>query len=200
MRLAIVYGVVILSATGCASAPIGSATTTPRQAIPSLQGSYHTVRRGETLWRIARAYGLDLETLVWANRLPSAQHLSAGQQLFIPLPQESSRFLWPVRGSVKPAGATGIEIAASPGSLVRASRGGRVAVATRQLSGLGTTVVLDHQDGYVTVYAGLDQLLVAPNTVLRQGMPLGSLGASALHFEIRHGAKPKNALAFLPGE
>lgn len=194
------WWILLILTAGCASAPLGPVTAAPPQALPTMQGSYHLVRRGETLWRIARSYGLDVNTLASANRLPSAHHLTVGQQLFLPLPTESSRFLWPVRGAVKTAGTSWIEIAAPAGSLVRASRSGRVAVATRHLSGLGKTVVLDHQDGYVTVYAGLDHLLVAPDTVLRQGMPLGALGSSALHFEIRYEAKPKNALALLPAE
>ena len=60
--------------------------------------------------------------------------------------------------------------------------------------------MLDHLDGYLTVYAGLEQLLTAPGATLRQGIPLGSLGARALHFEIRYGAVPKDTLALLPGE
>jgi len=193
------WWILLILTAGCASAPLGPITAAPaQQALPTMQGSYHTVRRGETLWRIARAYGLDVETLASANRLPSAHRLTTGQQLFIPLPVESSRFLWPVRGAVKTAGSSWIEITAPPGSLVRASRSGRVAVATRQLSGFGKTIVLDHQDGYVSVYAGLDHLLVSPDTALRQGMPLGALGVSALHFEIRYEAEPKNTLALLP--
>jgi lipoprotein NlpD len=197
MRGSLVLALVL---AGCATVPGGPAATAPRQALPAIEGSYHTVRRGETLWRIARAYGLDVQTLAAVNRLPSAHQLNAGQRLFIPLPAESAQFFWPVRGSVKTAGGSWVEIAAPAGSLVRASRGGRVAVATRRLAGLGKTVVIDHLDGYLSVYAGLDQLLVGPDAVLRQGMPVGSVGAAPLHFEIRYDAKPKNTLALLPGD
>jgi murein DD-endopeptidase MepM/ murein hydrolase activator NlpD len=173
----------------------------PTQALPSLHGSYHQVRRGETLWRIARSYGLDVRALAAANRLPSMGHLEAGQQLFIPLPSESKRFLWPVRGSLRTLSAShGVEITAPAGSLARASRSGRVAIATRRLSGLGKTVVLDHFDGYLTIYSGLDQILVGPGADLRQGIPVGRLGSRALYFEIRYGATPKNTLALLPSE
>jgi murein DD-endopeptidase MepM/ murein hydrolase activator NlpD len=173
----------------------------PQQALPSLQGSYHRVRRGETLWRIAHSYGVDVETLARANRLPSASRLAVGQQLFIPLPPESSRFLWPLRGSLRAGGGSqGLEIAAPTGSLVRASRTGRVAVSTRRLSGWGKTVIVDHLDGYLTIYAGLDQILAGPGAAVRQGMPVGTLGSQALHFEIRYGASLKNALTLLPHE
>ena len=166
-----------------------------------LQGSYHEVRPGETLWRIARSYGLDIQTLRSVNRLPHTTQLAVGQRLFLPLPPESRQFLWPVRGSLRPSNQPrGIDIVAPPGSLVRASRSGRVAVATQQLSGWGKTVIVDHSDGYLTIYAWLDQILVAPGVNLRQGTPVGSVGPRALHFEIRYGAIPKDTLALLPSE
>lgn len=195
-----VFGLLLL--VGCASVPLieSPPTAQPVPPLPTLSGSSHTVRPGETLWRIARSYGLSVHSLAAANRLSNATHLKAGQQLFIPLPVESQQFLWPVRGSWKVSGSAEVEITAPAGSLVRASRSGRVAVATRRLSGLGKTVVLDHLDGYLSVYAGLDQILVAPGATLRQGMALGSLGTNALHFQIRYGPKPKNALALLPAE
>ena len=194
----IVGGLLVLLISGCTSTPIKRAGAAG-QAIPTLQGSYHRVRPGETLWRIAHAYGLDVKTLASTNRLPSAGQLMAGQQLFVPLPKESPRFLWPALGSMGTSG-DGVDIAAPPGSLVRASRSGRVAVAARELSGWGKTIIVDHLDGYATVYTGLDQLLVNPGVDLRQGTPIGSLGARPLHFEIREGVTTKNPLALLPRE
>ena len=182
---------------GCASAPVEYVSES-RQAIPMLQGSYHRVRPGETLWRIAHTYGLEVPALAAANRLPAAAQLKVGQQLFIPLPPESNRFLWPLRGSFGASSSSGLDISATPGSLVRASRSGRVAVATSRLAGWGKTVVLDHLDGYLSIYAGLDQILVTPGTDLRQGIPVGVLGSRALHFEIRYGKTPRNTLALLP--
>ena len=190
----------LLLLAGCSTPPERYAAP-PQQAIPSLSGSYHRVQRGETLWRIARSYGLDVKTLAGANRLPSASHLRVGQQLFIPLPAESSQFLWPVRGSLRTAsGVHGIDISAPAGSLVRASRSGRVAVAAQRLDGWGKTVIVEHRDGYLSVYSGLDQILVAPGIDIRQGIPIGTLGARALHFEIRYGTVPRNTLALLPNE
>ena len=186
--------------SGCATAPVEQVGSL-RQAIPTLQGSYHKVRPGETLWRIAHSYGLDVHQLASVNRLSSTSDVNVGQRLFIPLPAESDQFLWPVRGSVGSAGTVkGLEISAPAGSLVRASRSGRVAVATQRLSGWGKTVVLDHLDGHLTIYAGLEQILVSPGSDLRQGTPIGTLGSRALHFEIRYQARPRDALALLPRE
>lgn len=181
------------------AAPPARYPAPPSQSLPALPGSYYTVRRGDTLWRIARSYGLNVQQLAAANRMPSASHLRVGQKLFLPLPTESPQFLWPVRGRIARS-TEGLQIVAPTGSLVRASRSGRVAVATRNLSGWGKTVILDHFDGYLTVYAGLAQLLVAPGVDVRQGLPVGSVGSGALHFEIRYGSTPKNAMALLPRE
>ena len=196
----------LLLVSGCGTAPVEYATTgyvpqpLPAQSLPNLQGSYHTVKNGETLWRIARYYGLEPATLAQANPISRNGVVTIGQRLFIPLPPESNRFVWPLRGRASQSHSGGIDISAASGTLVRASRTGRVAVATTRLSGWGNSVVMDHADGSTTVYAGLEQLVIAPGVELRQGMPIGTAGSRPLHFEIRQGSKPANTLALLPRE
>lgn len=62
--------------TGCAK------STPPQPARP--RGVYHQVQRGQTLWGIARAYKVDVQTIARANHLPSKNLLEVGQQLYIP--------------------------------------------------------------------------------------------------------------------
>ncbi len=157
------------------------------------------------MWRIARDFGLDAKALARANRLSDSSQVRTGQVLFIPSPLESNRFLWPLRGSLTPVrGSSGypdsrsLEISAPEGSLVRASRTGRVAVATRDLKGWGRTVILDHEDGYLTVYAGLEQLLVGPGASVQQGNPVGKVGRRPLYFEIRYGTHLRDPRQLLP--
>jgi len=194
-----VVGMMLLStAGGCATVP-----TAPRVGSPppgaSVQGSYYRVQAGDTLWSIARGFGLKVETLAAANRLRDASRLDVGQQLFIPLPTAGQGFLWPLRGRHRlDASSKALWIGASAGSLVRAARSGRVAVAAQRLSGWGRTVLLDHDDGYVTIYSGLAQIMAGPGQFVPQGMSIGSVGSEGLHFEIRRGTKHKNPLALLP--
>ena len=196
-----------LLAAGCASSP-GPTRPAPHK-LPAaertsrnqqrLDGSYYEVERGDTLWRIAHAFGLEVNRLADANQLADSARLDMGRQLFVPLPQESARFLWPVRGRYQPAtGSTGLRITTSNGALVRASRTGRVTVAAHRLSGWGQTIILDHEDGYVSIYAGLEELFAVPGRWIRQGMPVGRLGRTDLHFEIRHAAGSRDTLALLP--
>jgi len=198
----VVSGVLI---AGCATVPSGYSPGLPPQAIPSVRGSYYQVQPGDTLWRIAHDFGVDLNTLVAVNRIADSTKVKVGQRVFIPTPVSSTRFLWPARGRMSRTGEMavksvnpGLEIRAPEGSVVRASRTGRVAVAARQVSGWGTTVILDHEDGYATVYAGLGQLVVTPGGYVEQGNPVGRLGRGPLYFEIRKHASPSDPLRLLP--
>ena len=48
------------------------------------RGVYHTVRRGETLWRISRDYGMDVEKIAVLNGISNPDRLIAGIRIFIP--------------------------------------------------------------------------------------------------------------------
>ena len=194
--------------TGCARAPIVPSAPPPITVapLPQASGSYYQVQRGESLWGIAHDFGWDVHALAKVNRLSNVRQVKVGQRLFIPPPPASNRFLWPARGTVvsakesggDAAAVRGLEIRAQEGAIVRASRTGRVAVATQQLSGWGKTVLLDHGDGYVTVYARLDQLLVTPGMSVQQGNPVGQAGRTPLYFEIRYGTSLRDPLQLLP--
>jgi lipoprotein NlpD len=49
-----------------------------------LSGVTHVVKRGETLYRIARAYSIDVADLMETNGIADPRDLSAGQELFVP--------------------------------------------------------------------------------------------------------------------
>jgi len=53
------------------------------QSRPS-RGVYHEVQRGQTLWGIARKYGVDMNALARVNKLSDASVLQTGQRLYIP--------------------------------------------------------------------------------------------------------------------
>jgi len=51
---------------------------------PRWCGSTYTVQRGDTLFRIGRAYGVSAWSIARANRIYNMNYIWAGQRLFIP--------------------------------------------------------------------------------------------------------------------
>jgi len=191
-------------------------------------GTYHKVQKGETLWRIAKMYGVSIEAIIAANNIPNVGYIEVNQLLFIPgaskvqpetPPSEASEavpvdsdpdsFIWPLKGRVityfgeRSHGQTqkGIAIAADEGQKVVAARTGRVAFAD-YLPGYGDTVILDHLDGYYSVYSRNRKLLVHLGETVHKGMSIAEVGrvgdAAFLHFEIRRNDQSSNPLYYLP--
>lgn len=77
------------TSTGATTTATSSSTTASRtdqkQAVADVQpGDIHTVRRGETLYAISRAYQVPLRVLIQRNRLLPPYTLVTGQRLVIP--------------------------------------------------------------------------------------------------------------------
>jgi len=68
-------------AGGCASVP-RMPSQPPVPAAPA--AAYHTVEKGQTLWRISRLYGVDMRRLMSANGISDPARISLGQRLIIP--------------------------------------------------------------------------------------------------------------------
>jgi LysM repeat protein len=56
-------------------------SSTPSKPAPSIGKQYHTVQKGESLYRISKKYGLSVEELRKLNNLSGDQALRAGQKL-----------------------------------------------------------------------------------------------------------------------
>ncbi|HYY52284.1 MAG TPA: LysM peptidoglycan-binding domain-containing M23 family metallopeptidase [Myxococcales bacterium] len=59
-------------------------TVRPEEKAMEQHGAVHHVHAGETLWRIARTYGVPLEVVLRENALENPAQLAAGTSLFIP--------------------------------------------------------------------------------------------------------------------
>lgn len=92
---------------------------------------------------------------------------------------------------------TGLDIAAALDTPVHAAAPGRVVLAASSvdcqgnLTGYGNYVVIAHADGFVTVYAHLNTVVVRAGQSVAQGQVIGLLGSTGsstgphVHFEIR---------------
>ena len=196
---------------------------TPEVVIekPKPEGIYHKVQKGETMWRIAKTYDVGVEDIVSINNIPNAASIEPNQLLFIPGAKEikeivlktpevkKDEFFWPIKGRVLSyfndaeggSLSQGIDVEASLGESVKASRDGDIVLAD-YLNGYGYTVIVDHQDSYFSVYAHNAQLLVKVNDHVLRGESIAKAGKngklSFVHFEIRQGKQALNPLHYLP--
>lgn len=53
-------------------------------SVTARKGVYHCVAPGETVWRIAKMYGVDAETIRRANRVSDVRDIEIGTTLYIP--------------------------------------------------------------------------------------------------------------------
>jgi murein DD-endopeptidase MepM/ murein hydrolase activator NlpD len=62
---------------------MGAAKGVPANKV-EYTGVYHEVKQGQTLWSIARAYRVDIQTLARVNRISDTTALYSGQKLYVP--------------------------------------------------------------------------------------------------------------------
>ena len=91
----------------------------------------------------------------------------------------------------------GLTIPAAQGTVVSAIHHGRVVYAD-WLRGSGLLLIIDHGEGYMSLYAHNESLLREVGEWVSAGDPVSTVGNSggendfALYFEIRHNGKPVN--------
>jgi murein hydrolase activator len=134
--------------------------------------------------------------------------VSAGATYGGPFAQARGKLPWPVDGRLvarygAPRGGDsrtkwdGVLIGAAAGSQVRAVHGGRVVFAD-WLRGAGLLVILDHGNGYLSLYGHNQSLLKDPGDLVKAGEPIATVGTSggqdtpALYFAIRQQGRPSD--------
>ncbi|BDD88823.1 M23 family metallopeptidase [Desulfofustis limnaeus] len=106
----------------------------------------------------------------------------------------------PING--KNAFHEGVDIRGERGEKVYATAAGNIVKAFKN-GNYGNYVEIDHDNGYRTIYAHLQNYLVKSGEVVEQGQVIGQVGDSGrstgahLHYEIRFGDKPINPTKFI---
>ncbi|WP_028238301.1 murein hydrolase activator EnvC family protein [Stutzerimonas azotifigens] len=125
-----------------------------------------------------------------------------------PFAEAKGRLPWPVDGRLvarygTPRGGDarskwdGVLIGAAAGTPVRAVHGGRVVFAD-WLRGAGLLVILDHGNGYLSLYGHNQSLLRDAGEIVKAGDPIATVGTSggqetaALYFAIRQQGRPSD--------
>jgi murein DD-endopeptidase MepM/ murein hydrolase activator NlpD len=196
----------------------------PKQILKILPvtGVRHQVKRGETVYSIAKYYSVDAQNIIdypfnsFSNDEIFA--LTAGQELIVPEgiePKETftgvrnlaktvapipgvvgeGNFMWPTAGMITQRYSwyhPAVDIANRSNPPVVAAATGSVITAGWNGGGYGNYVVIDHGNGYRTLYGHLlnNSMVVKAGDKVSQGQKLGNMGSTGrstgthLHFEI----------------
>ena len=194
--------------------------------ILPVTGIVHKVGKGETIYSISKKYSTDPQGVVdfpfntFVNDETFA--LAVGQTLIVPegvMPKvtpwspgayiarrtpdagsvsATGAFVWPASGTISQAFRwyhQGIDIANKGGPAILAADSGRVSAADWS-GGYGNRVVIDHGNGFQTLYGHLARIYVTSGQTVNRGDQVGLMGSTGrstgihLHFEIiRNGSK-----------
>jgi murein DD-endopeptidase MepM/ murein hydrolase activator NlpD len=198
----------------------------PKQILKILPvtGVRHIVKRGETIYSIAKTYQIDAQAIIdypfntFANDETFA--LTAGQELIVPdgiKPSENiidtqrnvaktvapipgvvgeGNFMWPTSGVITQKFYwyhQAVDIANPSNPAILAAQSGTVVTAGWNAGGYGNFVVIDHGNGYKTLYAHMlnNSILVQAGQKVNQGQKIGTMGSTGrstgthLHFEVK---------------
>jgi len=199
--------------------------------IPPVTGVVHKVVSGENIYTIAKKYKTTAQSIVNFpfNDFTDLDTfgLTAGQTLYVPdgiIEEEqpkigprfyaqiqagvkgTSNFIWPTSGMITQSPVwyhMAVDIANPGAPAILASDTGTVVFSGCVRYGYGCHIVIDHGNGYQTLYGHMSSLGVSAGQAVSQGQVIGVMGSSGmssgthLHFELRSGETLLNPLNFL---
>ena len=199
--------------------------------IPPVTGIVYKVNKGDTVYTLAKKYSSDAQAIVDYpfNTFTDDEtfEIAVGQTLIIPdgvMPKvapvyiarktptagtvvASGAFVWPTSGTISQRFVwyhRGIDIANKVGTPILAADSGTIIVAGWPDNiGYGNRVMIDHGNGFVTLYGHLSQVSVSTGQTVKRGDLVGLMGSTGrstgphCHFEIRASGKTQDPLAYL---
>lgn len=191
--------------------------------IPNMSGIFYRVQKGDSLSGLWSKYRVSINEIADINELGSSV-IHVGQMLFIPGGTLTDWERAQALGNLfqNPAGGrltskmgfrtdpftgrwayhSGIDIANVTGAPVYAVQYGRVTHAGYK-GNFGKTVIIRHPEGYTSLYAHLEKVMVKKAQIVKKGQIIATLGDSGrstgphLHFEIHQNNKILDPLKIL---
>jgi murein DD-endopeptidase MepM/ murein hydrolase activator NlpD len=198
--------------------------------ILPVSGVYHSVAEGDTLESIAQEYKAQVEDIVGyeGNHMQEPYTVTVGQKLIVPggrkpytvrhvvawsgpIPEGAKRgtgsFGYPMSGWISqryheyhPA----LDIAGPEGTPIQAADSGYVALVGRSDTGYGRYVLIDHGNGFQTLYAHFSMIFVEVGQSVAKGQTIGLCGTTGkttgphVHFEVKLNGVRRNPSIYLP--
>lgn len=193
--------------------------------IPNQDGISYTVEKGASLSSVSAKYKVSVSEIVDVNELADGA-LAIGQELFIPGARMDSSALRKAMGElfVCPISAgyrissyfgrradpftgvasshTGIDLACPMGTPINASMSGKV-VYVGWSNIFGNYVIINHGNGYQTLYGHMSKTLCRTGQTVGQGTRIGLVGSTGystgphLHFTVYKNGKLVDPLSLI---
>jgi murein DD-endopeptidase MepM/ murein hydrolase activator NlpD len=118
----------------------------------------------------------------------------------------TGKFVWPAFGRLTQPFRyyhPGLDIANHDGGAILAADAGKVVVSGWTNTGYGNHVIIDHGNGYQTLYGHLSSISVSVGTRVNRGTTIGQMGSTGrstgthLHFEIRTASGNVDPMGYL---
>lgn len=197
--------------------------------IAPVTGIVHKVKTGDTIYSLAKKYKSDAQKIVNfpANDFSDLDTfaLNIGQVIFVPdgvMPEAApvyiaqqvpqiiqgvgGKFIWPAQGLITQYPVSyhmALDIANPSAPPVAAGDAGVISYAGCLKYGYGCHVIINHADGYQTLYSHLSAYHVEAGDKVVRGQVIGKMGSTGrstgthLHFEVRRNGVLLNPLSFL---
>ncbi len=189
-----------------------------RQEV-DFQETKYKVKKGDTLYSIAKKFNIDIKTLNNLNGFNNKTILKPNQVIIISKVKIIKNykvrklFIKPVEGEItsgfgyrrNPFISTlrhfhkGIDIGAEMGTPILSARDG-IVIFSGRMEGFGNCIFIRHQEGYITIYGHNKVNYVKVGDIVRQGQVIGEVGRTGfatgphLHFEVRKLDQPLNPI------
>ncbi|TXJ44683.1 LysM peptidoglycan-binding domain-containing protein [Brachyspira pilosicoli] len=192
-----------------------------REKINKIVISNYKVKKGDTLYSIAKNNKMELKKLLEINNIKDANKysLQIGANLKIETIKSEyadetipdSSFQWPYRGIIVvrygvdtyKLANRGINILGDIGDKVLAADYGIVEYAN-DIRGFGKVVIIKHKNGFTTSYAHLSKIAVKLGDIVNKGDYIGNIGdtglvdKSELYFKISYRGRALDPVKLLP--
>jgi len=168
--------------------------------IPSMDGVMYTVKKNDSVQRIAKEFGVKLEDILDANDIID-EALNVGQRLFIPGASLSTEeikkvlgqlFIYPIRGKLtSPFGYrkdpftgrrsfhSGVDLAAPYGTPIKVVMDGTISEMSFSRV-FGNYMIVTHANGYQTLYGHVSAFKARRGQKVSQGDTIALVGSTGM--------------------
>ena len=176
--------------------------------LPSSSDSY-IVQPGDSIWSIAIKFNVDADHLIKDNLLEDPYVIYPNQKLTISNSKEKNLTIQEIntikwhhplgdRSQAAVKDNLWLVFKKPKGTPIHSINSGKVVVSGPDIPGYGNLVMISHPDGYLSLYAHCEKILVQTGDFVDKGSMIAQLGNSEaaypmLKFQLRKNGKPLQA-------